>query len=154
MRIPIRIKDVIHSRPSPNNHRAVRLPQIAHPQGIILLKALFKRPLGIQFTDSGLRAPAIAGVDSYCLTQHFFDGREEGGVFWVGERGEGMVSGGEAAEQRAAVVRLWERDAVVCCQGAPEGVGVGGLGDAGRGQEGVGPGDVAVAVSGGPVALC
>jgi hypothetical protein len=65
-----------------------------------------------------------------------------------------MVSGGEAAEQRTAVVRLWERDAVVCCQDAPEGVGVGGLGDAGRGQESVGPGDVAVAVLGGPVALC
>jgi hypothetical protein len=58
----------------------------------------------------------------------------------VGQTGEGDVCGSKAAEVRTAVVGLWERSLLVGGESTPEGIGVGGLGDAGWGKEGVGPG--------------
>lgn len=63
-------------------------------------------------------------MDAHPFAEHFFDGGFEGGFFRVREAGESEVCGGQAAEERTAVVGLREGDFVVCCQGAPECVGV------------------------------
>lgn len=71
----------------------------------------------------------------------------------MGQTGEGYLCGSKAAEERAAVVGLWERNLLVGGEGTPEGIGVGGLGDACWGEEGVEPGHVAITIFGSPITL-
>lgn len=71
----------------------------------------------------------------------------------MGQTGEGDMCGSKAAEERAAVVGLWERNLLVGGEGTPKGVGVGGLGDARWGEEGVEPGHVAITIFGSPITL-
>jgi hypothetical protein len=63
------------------------------------------------------------------------------------------MCGSKAAEERAAVVGLWERNLLVGGEGTPKGVDVGGLGDARWGEEGVEPGHVAITIFGSPITL-
>jgi hypothetical protein len=92
-------------------------------------------------------------MDSHNLAKHFFYCRDKWGGFRVGQTGEGDLCGSKAAEERAAVVGLWERNLLVGGEGTPEGIGVGGLGDACWGEEGVEPGHVAITIFGSPITL-
>lgn len=71
----------------------------------------------------------------------------------MGQTGEGDVCGSKAAEERAAVVGLWERNLLVAGERTPEGISVGGLGDTRWGEEGVEPGHVAITIFGSPITL-
>ena len=71
----------------------------------------------------------------------------------MGQTGEGNVRGSKAAKERATVVGLGERNLLVGDEGTPKGIGVRGLGDACRGEEGVGPGHVAITIFGSPITL-
>jgi hypothetical protein len=57
----------------------------------------------------------------------------------VGQTGESDLCGSKAAEERTAVVGLWERDLLIGSERTPEGIGVGGLGDTCWGEVGIEP---------------
>jgi len=71
----------------------------------------------------------------------------------VGQTGEGDVRSSKAAEERATVVGLGERNLLIGDERTPKGVGVRGLGDTCWGEEGVGPGHVAITIFGSPITL-
>lgn len=101
-----------------------------------------------------LGASAITGVDTDRFPEQLLDLRDERMALREIETREGDVGGFKTPGQGAGVVRFWCWDLLGGDLGGPEFVGFYCLCGAIGGDSCIGPGDGAVAIFFGPVALC
>ena len=153
IRAIVRPENLIQHRATPHILIYLRLRPQRLPQQILLRKSLLKHESREARSNACFAAASITGVAADTLAEELFDDGNEGVARRKGEVGEGEERGGEAAGQRAGVVALGCWGFLNGELGGPEVVCDQGLGCAGRSEAGIGPGDGAVAVEEGPVAL-
>ena len=65
-------QDVVQGFPEPDVSYIVRLPPLECPVRVILYKALLEDEFGKQFCNLGSGAPAVAGMNTDCLTKFLY----------------------------------------------------------------------------------